>query len=138
MNKQKRMINKMLPIIVITIITISFTTPAFAFQENIGEIKHSKVTSEESTKSHKKLKKNKRGIKMAIYDLIQKAIENKNYTEWKKLIEENQTPQNKRLSLVINENNFSRYADAKISAQNGDHTALNQLKLELGLNYKEK
>ena len=30
------------------------------------------------------------------------------------LLEENNTPQNKRLLAVINESNFKRYADAKI------------------------
>lgn len=136
MNKQKRMINKILPIIVITIITISFTAPAFAYQGNI-EAKQ-KIENEESSKFHKKNKKNKRGLKIENHELIKTALINKNYIEWKKLIEDNNNPQNERLLSVINESNFERYANAKILSQNGDKNELNQLKKELGLNYNNK
>lgn len=129
MNKQKRMINKLMPIIVITILTISFTSPVLAYQDN-GNKKNRSIVSEQSTNN----KKNKRGTKMITHNLIQKALEDKNYSEWKNLLENNKNPQNERLLSVINEGNFGRYADAKISAKNGDHTELNKLKVELGLN----
>lgn len=131
MNKQKRMINKLMPIIVITILTISFTSPVLAYQDSNNKKNHS-IVSEQS----KKNKKNKRDTKIIVHNLIQKALEDKNYSEWKKLLENNKNPQNERLLLVINENNFERYANAKISAEKGDHTELNKLKVELGLNYK--
>ena len=136
MNKQKRMINKILPIIVITIIIISFTAPAFAYQGSIGT--KQKIENEESSKFHKKNKRNKRGLKIENHELIKNALINKSYIEWKKLLEENKNPQNERLLSVINENNFERYANAKILAENGDKTDLNQLKKELGLNYNKK
>lgn len=136
MNKQKRTINKIMPIIVITIIIISFSSPAFAYQNNSNSTKN-KVVTEESIKN-KNNKKNKRNTKMEIHESIKKAIENKNYNDWKTLLEENKNPQNERLLAVINQDNFERYANAKISAENGDHTDLNQLKTELGLNYKIK
>jgi len=133
MNKQKRMINKLMPIIVITILTISFTSPVLAYQDNNNK-KNQSIVSEQKIKN----KKNKRATKKITHNLIQKALENKNYSEWKKILENNKNPQNERLLTVINENNFNRYADAKISAENGDHTELNKLKIELGLNCKIK
>lgn len=123
------MIKKILPIIAITLLVISFSSPATAAQTAYNSTKN-KVTIEEEV-NNKKTKKAKN-------QAIKKAIQDKNYQEWKKLLENNKNPQNKRLLKVINQDNFERYADAKILADSGDKTELNQLKKELGLNYKIK
>ncbi len=128
MNKQKRMIKKILPIIVITILVISFSSPTMAAQNNYNNLKNKAAVEDSLKKKSKKI----------IYSEIQKAIQDKDYNTWKKLLEENNTPQNKRLLAVINESNFKRYADAKILAENGNRSELNQLKKELGLNYQLK
>lgn len=128
MNKQKRMIKKILPIIVITILVISFSSPTMAAQNNYNNPKNKAAVEDSLKKKSKKI----------IYSEIQKAIQDKDYNTWKKLLEENNTPQNKRLLAVINESNFKRYADAKILAENGNRSELNQLKKELGLNYQLK
>ncbi len=128
MNKQKRMIKKILPIIVITILVISFSSPTMAAQNNYNNLKNKAAVEDSLKKKNKKI----------IYSEIQKAIQDKDYNTWKKLLEENNTPQNKRLLAVINESNFKRYADAKILAENGNRSELNQLKKELGLNYQLK
>lgn len=75
---------------------------------------------------------------MSDYKDIQQAIENKNYEAWKNLLLNNNTKENEKLLSVINKDNFERYANAKILAKNGDHTEINKLKVELGLNYKNK
>ncbi len=128
MNKQKRMIKKILPIIVITILVISFSSPTMAAQNNYNNLKNKAAVEDSLKKKSKKI----------IYSEIQKAIQDKDYNTWKKLLEENNTPQNKRLLAVINESNFKRYADAKILAENGNRSELNQFKKELGLNYQLK
>ncbi|MBP8688898.1 hypothetical protein KBH77_00905 [Patescibacteria group bacterium] len=122
------MIKKILPIIVITILVISFSSPTMAAQNNYNNLKNKAAVEDSLKKKSKKI----------IYSEIQKAIQDKDYNTWKKLLEENNTPQNKRLLAVINESNFKRYADAKILAENGNRSELNQFKKELGLNYQLK
>ena len=99
-----------------------------AAQNNYNNLKNKAAVEDSLKKKSKKI----------IYSEIQKAIQDKDYNTWKKLLEENNTPQNKRLLAVINESNFKRYADAKILAENGNRSELNQLKKELGLNYQLK
>ena len=99
-----------------------------AAQNNYNNPKNKAAVEDSLKKKNKKI----------IYSEIQKAIQDKDYNTWKKLLEENNTPQNKRLLAVINESNFKRYADAKILAENGNRSELNQLKKELGLNYQLK
>lgn len=140
MNKKNKMINKLMPVIVITILTISFAQNVFAYDgDSLDTDSTSNITNERTiSKNDKKNKNSKRNKKMSDYKDIQQAIENKNYEAWKNLLLNNNTKENEKLLSVINKDNFEKYANAKILAKNGDHTEINKLKVELGLNYKNK
>lgn len=62
------------------------------------------------------------------HEAMEKAFENKDYTAWKSLM------QNKgRVVEVINENNFSKFAEAHNLAEQGKYEEANKIRQELGL-----
>jgi hypothetical protein len=69
-----------------------------------------------------------------LHEKIEKAIEDGNYAEWKKIRQENNLPTNGRIFQIINEKNFQTFSELHKAIEKGDMEKALELKAKLGLN----
>lgn len=62
------------------------------------------------------------------HEAMEKALETNNYTAWKNLM-----PSQGRVTQVITEENFAKFAEAHRLAEKGDLTGAQKIRQELGL-----
>lgn len=63
------------------------------------------------------------------HEAMEKAFENKDFSAWLNLMQGNG-----RVTQVINKNNFAKFAEAHVLAEDGKLVEANKIRAELGLN----
>lgn len=66
---------------------------------------------------------------------MEKAFENNDYNAWKELMDQNQ--RQGRVMSVINEENFSKFAEAHRLAEEGKYSEADQIRADLGLRTRD-
>jgi hypothetical protein len=71
--------------------------------------------------------------KMQTKEALDSALENRNYDEWRLIIENTQRPRAQALLEVINEDNFDQFAQMHQLIKDGDYEGAREIKDDLGL-----
>lgn len=78
------------------------------------------------------------------HEAMQQAFENKDYSVWKSLVQEQQEQMSgkgygrSRLLEVINEDNFDRFVDMHNAKISGDQETANEIRQELGIGFGQE
>jgi hypothetical protein len=67
------------------------------------------------------------------HELLQQALENRDYNMWISLREENNLPMKGKIFSVINEDNFGLFVDMHEARKEGDFETADAIRVELGL-----